>query len=202
MNAPLPIINISLSQRAEQLLARLEDPRLVLEAARRGMDEANLLIVSTIQRQFLSFPKGGPTTLEGLRAQSGDYRRSLRPSKATITGDKVTSGIGSNVTKKGFSYPRLHEFGGTVQRKPRAGVVRLKTKRDGTLVRQADGQLAVFARRTNKQFKEVAFQGKAYTAVYPARAPIQRGIRACLLNTSQIVSRNIINALSGKGGAA
>jgi hypothetical protein len=198
----LPSITISLSKNAEALLERMNDPQLVLQAVRRGMDEANLLIVSTIQRAYLSFPKGQPPTLAGLRTQSGDYRRSLRPSKATITGDSVTSAIGTNVTKKGFSYPRLHEFGGTVKRKPRGGIVRLKTKRDGTLVRQADGRLAVFARRTNKQFKEVAYQGKAYEATYPARAPIQRGIRACALNTSQIVSRNVINALSGKGGDA
>jgi hypothetical protein len=198
----LPLIEIKLTEKATALLERMSDPQLVREAVRRGMDEANLLIVSTIQRDYLSFPKSGPPVAEGLRHQSGDYRRSLRASKAVINGDSVTSGIGSSVTKKGFSYPRLHEFGGTVKRKPRGGIVRLKTDRAGVLLRQADGKLAVFAKKRDRRVKEVAYQGKAYEATYPARAPIQRGITASIDRTGKIVSRHIIAAWNGQGGAA
>lgn len=194
----LPTIEIKLTDKAQALLNRSQSWPVVLpQAIARGMDEANILIVSTIQRQFLSFPKQGPPTLEGLRNQSGDYKRSLRASKAVIIGGIVTSSIGTNVTHKGFSYPRLHEFGGTVKRKPRNGIVRLKTDRKGLLIRQKDGTLAVFAKRTNKQVKEVAFQGKAYEATYPARAPIQRGIQACAAQTGKIISRHIIAAFNG-----
>lgn len=198
-----PAITIKLTDKAVALLNRMQSwPVILPQAIARGMDEANQLIIATIQRDYLSFPKSQPPTLEGLRVQSGDYRRSLRASKAVVTGGAIISSIGTSVTKGGFSYPRLHEFGGTVKRKPRAGVVRLKTDRKGVLVRQKDGKLAVFARRTNKQFKEVAYQGKAYEATYPARAPIQRGITASMERTGKIISRHIIAAFNGQGGVA
>lgn len=182
-------VTIEFTPEAKARLARLEAlPRNLLVAIARGLDDQNRLTVSYIQRTYLSFPKDGPTVLNGLRAVSQLLRTSVRPSKATVTGDTVTSSIGSNV-----KYAAVHEYGGrfTIRRKP--GIVRLKTDRKGNLLRQgANGKLAVFARKRAKLAKEVQHQGSTYEVIYPERMPIRRGIFDQAGEYSRVISAEIM----------
>ncbi len=103
-----PQITIQFSPRAQQLMANLSDLRGVQNGIRRGVDLALQETVGVIQRQFLNYPSGGPTTPEGLRHISGRLFKSVRATKAVISGDTVTATIGSNV-----KYAAVHEFGFT-----------------------------------------------------------------------------------------
>lgn len=185
-----PQISITISGEAEARLAKL-DPKELLPRLLKVIDRENALTVSHIQSQYLSFPKAGPSTKEGLRYQSGRYRDSLRASEARISGEGITSAIGTNVNNKGFSYPRLHEFGGTVTIPERIGAVRLKTDARGELILRG-GRLATFAKRSAKRAKAVAFVAKSHTKTYPARAPIQRGINDRLPEYKEALSQEIL----------
>ena len=187
-----PTVQIGFTPAAQAALNRLDKltPN-VLNGVARGMDEANQVTIGVIQKDFLSFPKSGPTTPDGLRVITNRLRGSIRASKAVISGDTVQSAIGSNV-----KYAALHEFGGTIKHKARAGIVRLRTDRAGNLLRQVNGKLAVFAKKTHKQAKEVSYQGQAYTVTYPERAPIRRGIAKNMEAIKLIVSRHILRAIN------
>lgn len=160
-----------------ELLAKIDklEPARLLPVLAKTLDTENDLTVDHIKSKYLSFGKGEPPTKEGLRVQSNRYRQSLRHSNATITAQGLTSSIGTNIKNKGFSYPRLHEFGGTVTLPERIGAVRLKTDARGQLILRG-GRLATFAKNTSKRAKVVAFVASAHSKTYPARAPIQRGI--------------------------
>jgi phage gpG-like protein len=96
------MIKIGLSPRARALLAKTEKlPAAVPQAVARTMDRQNELMVGRINREKLS--RRGQMTLGVV---TGRLRRSLRPSKASIAGNTVTSAIGTNV-----EYAAVHEFG-------------------------------------------------------------------------------------------
>ncbi|WP_150740284.1 phage virion morphogenesis protein, partial [Pandoraea anapnoica] len=74
--------------------------------------------------------------------RSGRLASSVHPSH-----DANTARVSTNVV-----YAAIHQFGGTIQRHPMSGHVRLRTGRDGKLLRQADHpHLAVFAKAGHKQ---------------------------------------------------
>jgi phage gpG-like protein len=133
------------------------------------MDFQNQLTVAQIQAQHLS----GPTTDSSLSVRTNRLRGSVNASKAIILGTGVASTIGSNVV-----YAPIHEFGGVIQRTVKAGSVKLRTNKRGEILRGGkNGQLAIFAGRHHKLFKEVKFAGgKSYTITIPARAPFGHGI--------------------------
>lgn len=82
------------------------------------------------------------------------------------------AGIGSNLV-----YAAIQHFGGKIQRKGKAGTVRLRTDAKGNLLRQGkNGKLAVFARQSHKRAVERSYQGKDYTITLPARPalPVDR----------------------------
>ena len=187
-------LSITISDSAQARLAAL-DPKVMLPRLAKVIDEQNVLTVSHIQNKYLSFPRGGPATSEGLRHQhTPGFKSTLHASTATLSGDGITSGIGTNITNKGFSYPRLHEFGGTITRVQLAGSVRLRTNARGELLRQGkNGKLAIFAKAGHKRFQNVPFAGgKRTTVVYEARAPIQRGIRDRLPEYVAALGREIM----------
>ena len=171
--------------------ARQLEPAQLLPRLLKVIDQQNVLTVSHIQAKYLSFSKSSTPTKEGLRVQSNRYRQSLRASDATLSADGITSSIGTNATEKGFSYPRLHEFGGTVTIPARVGAVRLKTDARGQLILRG-GRLATFAKKTSKRAKAVAFVASAHTATYPARRPIQRGIEDRLPEYVKSISAEVL----------
>lgn len=165
----MPEITISLDDNVSAKLRAF--PAAMLQAVARTLDRENEATVGVITTKRLRFPKTGPSTLEGLRWQTGHLNRSLRKAAAVVQSDQVISSIGSNV-----AYAGVHEYGGTFSRTSKPGSVRLRTDAQGNLLRQgASGRLAIFARRSHKRFREVRFAGgHSYTVTYPARAYIRR----------------------------
>jgi hypothetical protein len=205
MNAP---ITFEFTPQAEAVLAGVKQiPQKALQGIARGMDRANQLTVGVIQKDFLNFPKGGPTSPIGLRHQSGHLKRSVRASKAVIVGESVISAIGSNV-----KYAGVHEYGfnGRVNipahtRKPGRSflvggkLVSQRTVRDlltkAGKVRKKAGLIEVHGTRA------VIIEVKAHTKVLklPARSPIRRGIAFNLAQTKSIVSGEVVKAINGGG---
>jgi len=187
-----PAITIAFTPAAQAVLNRYADlPQRIRGGIAVGLREQNQLTVAHIQRQYLSFSKSSPPVPEGLRVQSNRLRASIRATDPRISGDEITTSIGTNV-----KYAVIHEFGGvfTVTKKP--GTVRLRTDRGGNLLRQGkNGKLAIFAKNTHKSAKEVAFAGSTYTVTYPARAPIRHGIEDCAADYTRRISRNIVEAM-------
>src|SRR5690606_24659350 len=70
------------------------------------LDRENEYTVGATVRERMSFPRGVPSTSEGLRVQTGRLRRSMTRSRAIAAGGVVVSAIGSNVR-----YFGPHEFG-------------------------------------------------------------------------------------------
>jgi len=183
-------VNIEFTPEAKAVLKRFETlPQRLLVAIARGMDLANQESIGVIQRDFMSFPKNQPTTMAGLRVISNRLRGSVRASKAVISGQEVTSTIGSNV-----KYAAIHEFGGTIKRVLLAGSVQLRTDARGNLLRQGkNGKLAVFAKPGHKRTANVPYAGgKRYEITIPARAPFMRGIQKNLSRTMKLISDAIL----------
>jgi phage gpG-like protein len=162
-------IDIQISGDALAVLPRLKDDAAAGRAIARAMDYQNQLTVARIQAGHLS----GPTSDSSLSVRTNRLRASVRASKAVPTANGVVSAIGSNV-----KYAAIHEFGGVIKRQVKPGAVKLRTDRNGNLLRQgANGRLAIFAGRTHKRFKTVSYAGgKSYEIQIPARAPFGHGI--------------------------
>ncbi|ENG0235615.1 phage virion morphogenesis protein [Burkholderia multivorans] len=84
----------------------------------------------------------------------------------TDTWDATSARVGTNVV-----YAAIHQFGGTIQRHPMSGYVRLRKGRDGMIMRQADHpHLAVFAKKDHKRVKIVKWtRTQGWTIKIPAR---------------------------------
>ncbi|KWF84990.1 virion morphogenesis protein [Burkholderia cepacia] len=80
--------------------------------------------------------------------------------------DATSARVGTNVV-----YAAIHQFGGTIQRHPMSGYVRLRKGRDGMIMRQADHpHLAVFAKNGHKRVKIVKWtRTQGWTIKIPAR---------------------------------
>lgn len=186
---------ISLTPEAAALLAQIRDTAGVVAALAGALDNQNVLTVAHIHRAYLSFPKHGQPVAMGLRAVSTPgYRGTLHASQTVVSGNGLESGIGSPINKAGFSYPALHEFGGSFTKTSKPGAVRLRTDKDGELLRQgADARLAVFAKNTEKRAKTVTFAGgRKFTVEVPARAPVQHGIVDRLVNYGEALSGAVV----------
>lgn len=188
-------IDITVSGDALDAIQRLKDDAGLGRVVAREMDRQNQFTVSRIQSRYLSYPKSGPTQADGLRVISNRLRASVRASKAVPTATGVVSSIGSNVV-----YAAIHEFGDTIHRVTKPGSVRLKTDRQGNLRRQGrNGQLAIFARASEKHFKTVSHAGgKAYDIEMPARAPFAHGIADRADDYGAGLSSAILNYWEGK----
>jgi phage gpG-like protein len=166
-------IEFQISGSAQAAIQRLTDSRLVLPVIARELDQQLNLTVGHIVAKRLTGTGPFPVSEHRLGVRTGHLRRSLRTTKATVTGNTVTGAIGTNV-----KYAGIHEFGGTIKRLLLAGSVRLATDRKGNLLRQGkNGKLAVFARASRKTATTVAYAGgKRFDVVIPERAPIRTGI--------------------------
>lgn len=80
--------------------------------------------------------------------------------------DATMARISTNVV-----YAAIHQFGGSIQRHPMSGFVRLRKDRNGMLLRQADHpHLAVFAKSGHKRVKTVKWtRTQGWTIKIPAR---------------------------------
>lgn len=185
-----PQISITFTPEAQAVLQRLEKlPRAVLGVIARAVDQQNLLTVSFIQQKHLSFPKTGPATMEGLRHQSGDYRRTTRASKCRISGQSVVSSIGTQV-----KYARVHEFGFS-------GSVQVPQHERKIIV--GTGTQTVTTKSGRQYKKKVVIGGTTTVKAHsrkmnlPARRPILRGIAANLDAYTVRVSDAIVKLANG-----
>lgn len=102
-----PQLTVKLTPEAQETLRAVQTlPQNVLLGIAAAMDLQNQYTISHVVRDYLSFPKSGPSKDIGLRVQTGRGRASVRASKAKVNGQEVQSAIGSNV-----EYMFYHEFG-------------------------------------------------------------------------------------------
>jgi len=146
--------SITIKLTPPDLLERLRNaPAIVPQAIAKATDEQNNLTVGSIIKNRMTGKGPFPPSEGKLGVRSGRLRASLRATPAIVTGQTVSSSIGSNV-----KYMGIHEFGG--QTKPH-----LIKASGGKSLRFVLGGRVVFA-------KSVKHPGSKI----PARAPIFRGI--------------------------
>jgi hypothetical protein len=192
MNNP---ITIELTESARRVIQDLQTlPSWGMEAIARGMDKANARIVSHIQQIHLVGKGPYPVDSHRLGNVTGRLRKAASFSPAEIRGQTVTSAIGDSV-----AYAAVHEFGAVIHHPPRKGTVRLRTDVHGELLRQnVDSFLAVFAKKSHKLAKEVAYQAKGYNVEMPERAPFRTGIMERIDMMGQMISKELVAAWIGR----
>lgn len=167
-------LRITLSPEAIAITRKVQTlPATALQAIAATFDEQNQYTLASLTRDYLSFPKQGPSVPIGLRVQSGLLRRSMQAAPAVIQGQRVTTGIGSNL-----KYAAAHEFGATIP----AHTIKAKP---GKALRFMIGERVIFA-------KEV----KIPAITLPARAMVQRAIKDRLPKYGQAVSAAILKELT------
>jgi len=184
-------IQIKLTPKAEALLRTVKEmPSWAMDAVCLGMDRANALTVSNIQRKYLTGRGPFPPEEHRLGVVTNRLRSGAWASSAVATGTQVQSAIGDNV-----KYAEIHEFGGTIHHNARTGTARLRTDKVGNLLHQAGhANLVVFARASHKRVKEVAYKAEAYDVEMPERAPFRTGIAECLDQYGKRVSAELVKA--------
>ena len=189
---------IELTPEAQRTMERVRQlPLIVMRGIARAMDLQNQLTIAQMTERRLSFPREGPTTLEGLRVITNRLRSSIRATKAVIVGDGVESAIGSNV-----KYAGVHEFGfsGSVtvpahqRRAPQAdrftfGGAQNLSRRLVTRLGAMKGR--GHARQTSSGISQVI--GHQRTVNLPARRFIGRTLEERLPNYSAAISAEIVS---------
>lgn len=184
-------LTATISPEAQALMKRL---RVVPTAAIiAALDLQNELTTGHIQLTKLS--KKGRDTLGVI---TNRLRASVRPRKATASGNEFVSGIGSNV-----AYMGVHEFGfdDTVQVKQftRRNPLKDRLRVGGELITRRQAQSNPPAQGKYKQVSHGISLVREHSRRMrmPARAPIQTGIRERLPNYGAALSQAIITALKG-----
>jgi len=146
-----------------------------LKAPRSLMGLVAGLLADAVEENFES--EGRPKwlglskrTLRSRREAAGTgkiLQRSGRLASSIVQShDDESARVGTNVV-----YAAIHQFGGTIQRHPMSGMVRLRKDKNGMLLRQADHpHLAVFAKNGHKRVKVVKWtRSQGWTIKIPAR---------------------------------
>jgi phage gpG-like protein len=137
----------------------------------QAMDYQNALTVSHIQKNYLSFPKDGPSVEIGLRVETNRLRSALFASPSRVQGLEIDSAIGDSV-----SYAAIHEFGGRI---PARKIVAKNAK----ALQFTIGGRVIYAKSVNIPAFDM-----------PARAPIQRGIEDRLAKVGDAISEAIVGS--------
>lgn len=159
-------IQIKLGEDALALVAQMRTWRdRVLPAMAGAIDLQNELTVGHIQADYLS--QRGPETLGVI---TNRLRSSIRPRAASLVGNAVISGIGSNV-----AYAGAHEFGfdGTVNIKAHTREVHLF---EGRQISRQDAK--GIRGKLKKKLSSLTANVRAHAREVhiKARAPIRHGI--------------------------
>ena len=184
--------SIPISDSALAAMGRL-DPARVTAAIASAMDKENQYTIAHLSRARLSGKGPFPVEEHRLGVRTGHLRGSMRASKSVISGDTVSSSIGTNVV-----YAGVHEFGAVIHHPPRAGKVRLRTDARGNLLRRGPGgRLATFAKSSHKRAVERSFTTSGHDVEFPARAPIRHGIEDRREAYGAAISAGITGTLTG-----
>lgn len=185
------MLAINFPNNVAPLLRQFEQlPPTILRAVAGAIDEQNEYTVGHIVATKLS--RRGPQTLGVI---TNRLRSSVRPSKATIEGEVITSAIGSNVV-----YAGPHEFGfkGTVQVRAHSRTI-IRTGKGGYAANLISFDWATGRIVRGKKVKIVSSttqQVKAHSRKMniPARAPIRRGIQERAAAYAEPIAAAIVRA--------
>jgi hypothetical protein len=143
---------------ASSVIGNLQDKQLAITAA---LMERTTAINSALQAKIAGQKLQG----EVLKSHTGKLAGSVRVVETTLSGETISGGVQAGGGPAW--YGKLHEYGGTFERK--AGTVKLRVDAKGELLRQLkNGNLAVFAKRSHSRVKEVAYA--AGTVTFPVRS--------------------------------
>ena len=140
---------IQIDREAEAVLRKVQqvDAQMDVRIA-AAMDRQNQFTIGHIQRDYLSFPKQGPTQPIGCRTVTNRLRGSIRASATAVRNGQIETAIGSNV-----SYAAAQEFGfeGDVTVRPYTRRGRPQATRIGGKLVTVQAQIAVrgFTRHMN-----------------------------------------------------
>jgi hypothetical protein len=162
-------VKIQLTPEAQKVAADFQTlPARAMLAIQRAMFQENQATVAHIRKDYLNFPRQGPTTLAGLRHRSTPgYESTLWSPQPTIEGNVIDSAIGSPMKSRGVSYPAVHEFGADFP--------------------------ARATRSKNKSYAKKHPTTKAWSL--PPRSPVQKGITDRLPNYTKTISAALIAAI-------
>lgn len=146
-------------------------PDVMIAATRRGMDRGTQLVVGQIIRTRLSGQGPYAVAAHQLGVRSGRLRKSLRGTEAEVSGNAITSMIGSKV-----GYAAAHEFGfkGKV---PVPAHSRTITKAFGKKLKAASTH---------------AVKAHQRSVNIPERRPIRTGIEENLPTFSNEITREVV----------
>lgn len=190
-------LKFELTEQAQRIISDLQTlPEWGLQAVARGMDQANQLTLARIQKEHLTGVGPFPPEEHRLGVVTNRLRSAAWASPAAVSGQTVSSAIGDNVV-----YAAIHEFGGVIHHSARSGKVRLRTNKhqaggsEATLMRQNGyAFLAVFAKASHKNVREVSYEAEAYDVTMPARAPFRTGIEENAAEYGRQMSRALVTA--------
>lgn len=167
----------------QQLAERGEKPRA-------AMEEIGFYVIGATRRNFdtQTAPDGKRwTPLKRATIRNKKKRKDRILEESLLLRDSVRHQADDNSVTVGTNviYGRIHQLGGVIDRMPYSIRLRLRTNKDGTLMRQRPdknfvgpqsrgynqrlGRLAVFASRRAKSFREIKASVGAYRIVMPAR---------------------------------
>jgi phage gpG-like protein len=181
------VIRITINETASALLRRASAEMLpaVMRNLRVTFDDQNEQTVGHI-KQFRATGLGPfPVEEHRLGVKTTRYRRSIRRSKAVVTGNILVASIGSNM-----EYAGAHEFGFS-------GSVFVRGHARAQASRNVRGKIDGKRRLTAKGIAFV--QGHARAMNLPARAPITTGIEDRAAAVGEAASASIITTLNGFG---
>lgn len=184
------MIRITINETASALLRRASAEMLpaVMRDLRATFDRENELTVAHIKQNRATGIGPFPVAEHRLGVKTGRYRRSIRRSKAVVTGNILVASIGSNL-----EYAGAHEFGfsGTV-------FVRGHARAQASRNVGKSGKVGVGSRYA--VVKGQAFvKGHARAMNITARAPITTGIEDRAAALSNAASKSVIDTLNGLG---
>ena len=192
----MSVITIELTPRAVLILQNFDRlPVTMLQAIVRGMDEANQVVWSRIQKARLTGAGPFPVEENRLGQRTSEYTRRFIPIAPVIHGATVTAALSA-----GVRYAAVHEFGfdGTVDvpaHSRKVSVHRLEGKRIsgpdmrrlGLVTKSGKPRAAVKTASSTQNVR--AF--KRHMRI-PARAPITTGVRENMDVYSRLVSDAIV----------
>lgn len=111
-----------------------------------------------------------PSTVKRRRGEAGSEKILTRSGHLANSFSKIHDAAMARISTN-VVYAAIHQFGGSIQRHPMSGMVRLRKDRNGMLLRQADHpHLAVFAKSGHKRVKVVKWtRTQGWTIKIPAR---------------------------------
>lgn len=182
----LPTIQINLTSQAEALARRVADVPAVLGVVAKEVDRQVQLTVAHITQFRLTGTGPFPVSDHKLGVRTGHLRRSLRATRAQVSGSAVQASIGTNVV-----YAGAHEFGfdGTVM--VGGHVRKRKVTRE-------------FLSKTGRAIRKRVRVGDTIVGPHPrklkipARAPITTGIEDRVPAMGAAVSAAIVKHLGGQ----